>query len=69
MFSFFFAFIENPVQTNFYHSPPDRRDMPPSHMMHYRNNGPDDDENECLGPLPQKWEKAYTENGESYFIE
>lgn len=22
-----------------------------------------------LGALPSKWEKAYTENGESYFIE
>lgn len=27
------------------------------------------DENDGLGPLPAKWEKAYTENGESYFIE
>lgn len=28
-----------------------------------------DDENDGLGPLPLKWEKAYTENGELYFIE
>lgn len=26
----------------------------------------DDDE---LGPLPANWEKAYTENGETYFID
>ncbi|KAG4073898.1 hypothetical protein HA402_014103 [Bradysia odoriphaga] len=30
---------------------------------------PRDDENDGLGPLPLKWEKAYTENGESYFID
>ncbi|XP_037918553.1 membrane-associated guanylate kinase, WW and PDZ domain-containing protein 1-like isoform X2 [Hermetia illucens] len=28
-----------------------------------------DDENDGLGPLPLKWEKAYTENGELYFID
>lgn len=67
MFSLFF-FSESPGQ-NFYHSPPDRRDMPP-HMLHGRGNtGDNDDEADGLGPLPQKWEKAYTENGESYFIE
>lgn len=27
------------------------------------------DEDDGLGPLPPKWEKAYTENGETYFIE
>lgn len=26
-------------------------------------------DNEDLGPLPPKWEKAVTENGEVYFIE
>lgn len=26
-------------------------------------------DNEELGPLPPKWEKAVTENGEVYFIE
>lgn len=26
-------------------------------------------DNEDLGPLPPKWEKAMTENGEVYFIE
>lgn len=26
-------------------------------------------EEDELGPLPPKWEKAYTENGEVYFIE
>jgi hypothetical protein len=26
-------------------------------------------EEDHLGPLPQKWEKAYTDNGEAYFIE
>ena len=29
-------------------------------------DGEDDD---GLGPLPLKWEKAYTESGERYFIE
>lgn len=28
-----------------------------------------DDDDDGLGPLPPKWEKAYTENGERYFIE
>lgn len=27
------------------------------------------EEDDGLGPLPAKWEKAYTENGETYFIE
>lgn len=26
-------------------------------------------EDDDLGPLPPKWEKAYTESGEIYFIE
>lgn len=29
----------------------------------------DDVDDDGLGPLPPKWEKAYTENGERYFIE
>lgn len=29
----------------------------------------DADETDSLGPLPPKWEKAYTESGEVYFIE
>lgn len=53
-------FPENPNQI-YYHAPPERRGMP---MMMPRC-----DENDGLGPLPLKWEKAYTENGESYFIE
>lgn len=28
-----------------------------------------DDDEDGLGPLPYKWEKAFTDNGESYFIE
>lgn len=27
------------------------------------------DDEDSLGPLPPKWEKAYTESGEVYFIE
>lgn len=27
------------------------------------------EDNDSLGPLPPKWEKAYTESGEVYFIE
>lgn len=29
----------------------------------------DNDDTDSLGPLPAKWEKAYTESGEVYFIE
>lgn len=52
----------NSVQHNFYHAPPaDRQGIPALSIA--------TDVNDTLGPLPQKWEKAYTENGESYFIE
>lgn len=34
----------------------------------YVHNG-DTVDTDSLGPLPVKWEKAYTENGEAYFIE
>lgn len=33
----------------------------------YNHNGAED--SDSLGPLPPKWEKAYTESGEVYFIE
>lgn len=33
------------------------------------NNDEDEDDTDSLGPLPAKWEKAYTESGEVYFIE
>lgn len=33
----------------------------------YNHNGAED--NDSLGPLPPKWEKAYTDSGEVYFIE
>lgn len=32
-------------------------------------NNANTDDIESLGPLPPKWEKAYTESGEVYFIE
>lgn len=32
-------------------------------------NGEQDEEDDGLGPLPSNWEKACTENGETYFIE
>lgn len=32
-------------------------------------NDKSNDETDSLGPLPPKWEKAYTENGEVYFID
>ncbi|XP_031629126.1 membrane-associated guanylate kinase, WW and PDZ domain-containing protein 1 isoform X2 [Contarinia nasturtii] len=35
--------------------------------MNFLQQQPDDDDG--LGPLPPKWEKAYTENGETYFID
>lgn len=37
-------------------------------MNHNHKNGFQDEE-EDLGPLPINWEKAYTENGEVYFID
>lgn len=49
---------------DFYHAPPERRGIPPENAVF-----PQEDENDGLGPLPPKWEKAYTENGETYFIE
>lgn len=50
---------------DFYHEPPERRrGIPPENIQFQQ-----DDENDGLGPLPPKWEKAYTENGETYFIE
>lgn len=52
---------ENPNHI-YYHAPPDRRGMPSVILSR-------GDEDDGLGPLPLKWEKAYTENGESYFIE
>ena len=33
------------------------------------NHNNDVGDMDSLGPLPAKWEKAYTENGEVYFIE
>lgn len=33
------------------------------------NPGNSSDNLDSLGPLPSKWEKAYTESGEVYFIE
>lgn len=55
-------FVTDPSSKNFYHAPPDRHTMHPM----VPQTGDDDD---GLGPLPPKWEKAYTENGETYFIE
>lgn len=34
-----------------------------------RTTGVFNDPGDGLGPLPQKWETAYTERGEMYFIE
>ncbi|XP_066255225.1 membrane-associated guanylate kinase, WW and PDZ domain-containing protein 2 [Euwallacea similis] len=33
------------------------------------NHGNEGHENDSLGPLPPKWEKAFTESGEAYFID
>lgn len=35
---------------------------------HFNRNN-DNEDTDSLGPLPTKWEKAYTESGEVYFIE
>lgn len=65
MFIIFYLFhLLDLVSKNFYHAPPDRHGMPPMNIMSKQI-----DENDGLGPLPLKWEKAYTENGETYFIE
>lgn len=61
-FSFFIS--TDPSSKNFYHAPPERLSMP---SMNFLQTQPDEDDG--LGPLPPKWEKAYTENGETYFIE
>lgn len=52
------------MQHNFYHAPPADRRTQGGILPTLAT-----DVNDSLGPLPQKWEKAYTENGESYFIE
>lgn len=59
-----FIDILDPSSKNFYHAPPDRLTMP---SMNFLQQQPHEDDG--LGPLPPKWEKAYTENGETYFIE
>lgn len=62
----FLSFIssKDPSSKNFYHAPPDRLTMPSMSFLQSQQ-----DEDDGLGPLPLKWEKAYTENGETYFIE
>lgn len=42
---------------------------PPSYYYDSGLKYADQLEEDELGPLPPKWEKAYTENGEVYFIE
>ena len=42
---------------------------PPSYYYDSSLKYVDQLEEDELGPLPPKWEKAYTENGEVYFIE
>lgn len=61
---FSFVSILDPSSKNFYHAPPDRMTMPSMNFLQQQS-----DEGDGLGPLPPKWEKAYTENGETYFIE
>lgn len=60
----FWLFALDPSSKNFYHAPPDRMTMPSMNFLQQQA-----DEDDGLGPLPPKWEKAYTENGETYFIE
>lgn len=56
--------LDSIATKNFYHAPPDRFNMMPINVMTQRP-----EELDGLGPLPPKWEKAFTENGEAYFIE
>lgn len=46
-----------------------QKKTPPSYYYDSSLKYSDQLEEDELGPLPPKWEKAYTENGEVYFIE
>lgn len=63
-FEYFCILNLDPTSKNFYHAPPERINIP---SMNFLQQQPEEDDG--LGPLPPKWEKAYTENGETYFIE
>lgn len=52
---------------DFYRAPPTHAPMSASERQAAAADQDDDDDK--LGPLPSNWEKAYTENGETYFIE
>lgn len=41
----------------------------PPHTINRKNGHQLNNEDDELGPLPLNWEKAYTENGETYFID
>lgn len=41
----------------------------PPHKFNRKNGHQFINEDDELGPLPINWEKAYTENGETYFID
>lgn len=41
----------------------------PPHKINRKNGHQFNNEDDELGPLPLNWEKAYTENGETYFID
>ena len=49
-----------PPENDFYNNNEQKQ-----HLQAQQIHGSDDG----LGPLPPKWEKAYTDNGEAYFIE
>lgn len=51
---------------DFYRAPPSTQALASSERPIINDQDEDDD---GLGPLPTNWEKAYTENGETYFIE
>lgn len=52
---------------DFYRAPPSTQALAPSDRPAIVHDQDEDDDG--LGPLPTNWEKAYTENGETYFIE
>lgn len=66
----YFLFPENLLQNTYYNGEGGGSSMG-SECGGTELNQPNvhEDPGDGLGPLPQKWETAYTERGELYFIE
>lgn len=57
--------VETEAENNVYSNEPTFFEESKENYSHSNNA----DDTDSLGPLPHKWEKAYTESGEVYFIE